>query len=569
MTRRFLKIISILTVKPRSRTALAAITAVGALSAFQPQPAVAECPPAALQLLVLPGATVVYLDKSELGLSPGALQWTSALHGVVTDAGTRLAYSPNASYWDLGVDSIVVSTPGRNDQPKAVLWIAGTRHAQPSIEDFENPGNPNWDLGNFDPTAISTLGRLSGNYGLRFNTIDGGGSTSATMAQGPDGNGATAGGGATSGWQPPGGGGGSNGTCGEDGTLCPAGVWHRFLEGDGNDDGLIDHSVYFKENGNQVLVGLSEGASLPLSGEPQAVTTVSRQAHFLELIHWPSSEGRAAGAALWIDGGLKLQVATPGHGWAFADSLSAFTFREVPATYAPGMNDAAHSFDNLAVFRVTGSARFECLALDGFDNGAIDPVWTQYNAGNLSVHSGAALVGKQGLDVHLEDLGTNVGGLLRLLSAPSRGRHGLRLRFDPNTPEFTTGGTFNLVVGIQSESVPRPFVALMKRNTAGQLLLVFQTRDDGGGSKSTQIAITDAPHVLEIDWQRSSTVHAHTGTFRAWLDGTLVAEHLNVDSDAQSLNELRVGASGAPGAVKGHVFVDQVETWAETLPLAQ
>ncbi len=523
----------------------------------------AACPPAALQVRVPPGATVAYLPKSALGIFDGPVQFTAPIHGTVTDLGDRLAFTPNRSFWSLGVDSIVVSPSGRSVLPKSVWWIAATGRGQASSENFEDPTHPNWDLGSFDSAAISPLGKLSGNYGLRFTSSStGAGSASATLSN-PDTNGATAGGGAVGGWRPPGGGGGSNWSCGE-GVVCPTGVWYPFLEVDADDDGQVDSAVFIKELGDVVQVGLSPGETLPPGADPIAVKNVTRQAHFLELMHWWGGEGGSAGAALWVDGmqELAIETAQQAPSVTLINPGSKHTFNEVPATWSSGAPDLYHSFDNLAVFNLSGGTRFDCVAEDGFDSGELDPVWNLYNGANVSVQSFAALAGKLGLEVNLEDLGSNSGGQLQLRGVTSRNRHGLRFRFDPNTVEMANGSSLNLAIALQGGSLPRPFTAMLKRN-AGGLALQIQSRDDNGVTKNTQFAISDAPHVLEIDWQRSQTVHAPTGYLRIWLDGVLVDQHVGVDNDAQSITELRVGALGILGAAKGKVYLDQIETWSE------
>ncbi len=531
----------------------------------------AACPPEALRPLVLPGAHVAYLSKSDLGLSQvfGNVQWTAPLHGVVTDLGDRLAFAPDRSFWDIGVDSILISTPGRTELPKTVQWVAATRPEVISVEDFEDPENPNWDFGTFDPDAISPLGKLSGNYGLRFTSTPYGGSTSVTSAGEETINGATAGGGAVASWRPPGGGGIHGGTCGEQG--CPEGVWYLFLQARGNSDGLGDHSVFVKEFEQVVLIGLSTETTLPQGTEPTAIASVTREPHLLELVHWPSADGRGTGAALWIDGIQELAIETPVSfapaSFARTSTISSttFTFHEVPATPSPLAPDLFHSFDDLAVFQVPAEARFHCDVVDGFDGGVIDSAWTLYNAANLTPLSAAGLVGKIGLDVNLTNQGGNVGGQLQLVGVVPSDRRGLRFRFDPNEVDLGSGMSLNLALGIQTPAVPRPFATMLKRIASG-LALQVQTRDDLGGAKSTTVAIADAPHVLELDWQRSKTAHVGTGYLRVWLDGVLVAKHLGLDNDGQSISEVRIGAVGALGAAKGHIYLDQIEVWNEALP---
>ncbi|HEV7669494.1 MAG TPA: hypothetical protein VGS22_13295 [Thermoanaerobaculia bacterium] len=528
----------------------------------------AGCLPASLRPLVLPGAKTAYLLKADLGLSAGALQWSAATHGLVIDGFDRLIYSPNASFWDVGVDSIVVTTPGRNDLPKTVQWVLAMRPGVASIEDFENPAHPNWDLESFDPAAISALGKLSGNLGLRFTTTSPGGQATATLEDPGDTNGATAGGGAVAGWQPPGGGGPQNGTCGSY-PVCPTGAWYPFLEADMDNDGQAEHTVYVKEFGDVVQVGLSPGEGLELSEVPGVVTTVSRKAHILELAQWPAADNRNPGAAVWIDGRHALEIEDTQGRQSFMEPEpepgSAFTFVGVPATFTTGGTALAHSFDNLAIFNLVAAPRFDCLALDGFDSGVWDSDWTAINGANLSVNSSAALVGKLGLDVQLFDFGAGNGGLLTLQELAGRDRYGLKLRFDPRGVESEVGGTLNLALGLQTLAAPRPFSAVLKRNASG-FVVQIQSRDDVGGAKMTPVAISNAAHVLELDWQRSTTTHVGTGNLRAWLDGVLVAEHLNLDNDSEWIAEIRVGGLGTPGAVKGHLLLDQVEAWAQAFP---
>jgi hypothetical protein len=96
------------------------------------------------------------------------------------------------------------------------------------------------------------------------------------------------------------------------------------------------------------------------------------------------------------------------------------------------------------------------------------------------------------------------------------------------------------------------------RRLSGQFALAARARIDDNTQVDTPFTnITDAPHFVEIDWQRSSTPDANDGHFLMQIDGIAVTGLNNLDNNLSSVDSARLGTISNKSAAAGVVFVDE------------
>jgi len=143
-----------------------------------------------------------------------------------------------------------------------------------------------------------------------------------------------------------------------------------------------------------------------------------------------------------------------------------------------------------------------------------------------------------------------------------------RFYFDPHG--FDTGEAQNhhrARIFIVFEEAPlRRLAAVVLRRTGGAYALLGRARLDGGAQADTAfVPISDGPHVVEIDWVRSSGPDASDGSFELWVDDVSPGRLTGLDNSASSVDFVRLGAlsvkSGATGTMYWDEFVSRRTTY--------
>jgi hypothetical protein len=98
--------------------------------------------------------------------------------------------------------------------------------------------------------------------------------------------------------------------------------------------------------------------------------------------------------------------------------------------------------------------------------------------------------------------------------------------------------------------------------TSGQYKLNMQVRDDAGTWYTTNaVTLSDAPHVIELEWQAASAAGANDGKFVLWVDGTLASSITGLDNDLRKLDMIRLGPSaGIDTGTRGVYYLDAFES---------
>jgi ELWxxDGT repeat protein len=133
-----------------------------------------------------------------------------------------------------------------------------------------------------------------------------------------------------------------------------------------------------------------------------------------------------------------------------------------------------------------------------------------------------------------------------------------RFLFDPNgfDPGEAQGRhRTRIFLGFSDPPQRRLITLVLARNNGAYRIILRTRRDDGTTVDLPGVSITDAPHALEVTWNRSSAPGANDGVAELWIDDVLVGTLPGVDNDTGAIGFVRLGAmSIKPGALGGLVF---------------
>jgi cysteine-rich repeat protein len=202
------------------------------------------------------------------------------------------------------------------------------------------------------------------------------------------------------------------------------------------------------------------------------------------------------------------------------------------------------------------------LFADGFESGDVSR-WhlSTASTGDLTVNSTAPMTGIFGLQAVIDD---TEGQFVQNDSPEGEGRYRVRFRFDPNG--FDPGEAFNRFrtrIFLAFQAPQRRVMAIVLRRLAGQYsVMVRVRRDDNSQANTGFFNITDGPHAIELDWQRS--VGAGGGSASLWIDGSLMNTVTGIDNDTAAVDFVRLGALsvkvGANGTLRWDAFDSRQET---------
>jgi hypothetical protein len=209
---------------------------------------------------------------------------------------------------------------------------------------------------------------------------------------------------------------------------------------------------------------------------------------------------------------------------------------------------------------------------DGFESGDLT-AWdvAQTGGGDLTVEAGAAMAGTTaGMQAAVDD---TAGLFVQDDSPTDENRYRARFYLDPSG--FDPGESANhrrtrVLIGFE-EGPTRRVLAIVLRRLSGQYALMGRARrDDNSQADTGFFPITAAPHVVEVDWIRSTGPDANDGEFRLWIDGVLRSTLTGLDNSVSSLDFARLGALsvkvGASGGLRWDEFESRRQNYMGPLP---
>jgi parallel beta-helix repeat protein len=195
---------------------------------------------------------------------------------------------------------------------------------------------------------------------------------------------------------------------------------------------------------------------------------------------------------------------------------------------------------------------------DGFESGNL-LAWSSSstNAGDLRVSTAAALVGLQGLQARLDD---NNPIFVTDDRPAAESRYRVRFYFDPNTIRMSNGNLHTLLHGYTGTTTLVLRIEFRYSNGAYQLRAGL--RDDSSSWTNTPWSvITDASHVIELDWRASAGAGLNNGGLTLWIDEVQRGNITGANNDTRRIDRVRLGAvSGIDSGTRGTYYFDAFES---------
>ncbi len=201
---------------------------------------------------------------------------------------------------------------------------------------------------------------------------------------------------------------------------------------------------------------------------------------------------------------------------------------------------------------------------DGVESGGMGAWSSSAGGGDLTVTGAAALEGTRGLSAYVND----TASLYVQDDLPrAESRYRARFLFDPNgfDPGLGNGNQrVRLAIAFQESPQARVVTIVMRRLGAQYSVMARVREDDGTTSDTAFFNVTDAPHAVEIAWQRATAPAAHDGTFQMWIDGAPVATLAGLDSASRRIDFARLGLMSVKAGASGTVYLDGFESRRRT-----
>jgi hypothetical protein len=214
---------------------------------------------------------------------------------------------------------------------------------------------------------------------------------------------------------------------------------------------------------------------------------------------------------------------------------------------------------------VFGQRYGDMIFEDGFESGGLTR-WSSatIDGGDLSVSGAAALAGtSSGLQAFVND--TN--SLFVEDDTPNaESRYRARFYFDTNG--FDPGESqshFRIRVLVVQGSGFRLITIVLKRQLGAYSIEARVRRNDGTRADTGFFPISDGPHFVELDWQRSTGPGAFNGSLQFWIDNASVATLTGIDDDLVPVDQVRMGALSLKTGAAGTLYFDQFESRRQRL----
>jgi hypothetical protein len=195
---------------------------------------------------------------------------------------------------------------------------------------------------------------------------------------------------------------------------------------------------------------------------------------------------------------------------------------------------------------------------DGFESGNLAK-WSSSvtDAGDLSVSTGAALVGNYGLRAVIDD---NNPIYVSDASPNAETRYRARFYFDPNSIAMSSNDSHYIFYGYSGTSTV--VLRMELRFSKGSYQIRVALRNDSSSwTSSSWFTISDTAHILEIDWRASTASGANKGGLTLWIDTTQRANLSGVDNDTRRIDSIQLGAiSGIDSGTRGTDYFDAFES---------
>jgi uncharacterized protein YjiK len=198
----------------------------------------------------------------------------------------------------------------------------------------------------------------------------------------------------------------------------------------------------------------------------------------------------------------------------------------------------------------------DLIFADGFESGNFS-AWSSAVGSDLSVTSGAALVGARGMQALIND---NTAIYLIDESPSSESRYRARFYFDPNSIPMISGDNHFIFYGYSGTTKVVTRIQFRFTNSGGYQVRVQVLNNSSSWTNSAWFPISDAPHALEIDWQAAAS-----GGLTFWVDGVQRAALTGIPTSNYRIERVRLGAvNGIDSGTRGTYYFDAFESRRQT-----
>lgn len=188
---------------------------------------------------------------------------------------------------------------------------------------------------------------------------------------------------------------------------------------------------------------------------------------------------------------------------------------------------------------------------------------------SIDVNGSAAMEGSFGLEATSDGSATNA--FVRDDSPNSETTYRMSFMFDPNSMSMIVGGRHFIAASTtDSTNGNRSCVEVLLRRTAeGYDIRVFTSPTASSGRKKTPPqALSDEPHLIEIQWQVSSGPGIEDGVIQSRIDGGPWVGRSDIRSYTQTVKNAKLGflASSVDASTIGSHYYDDFQSFRTLAP---
>jgi hypothetical protein len=274
------------------------------------------------------------------------------------------------------------------------------------------------------------------------------------------------------------------------------------------------------------------------------------------LVSWWDADGLdGSDFGVWARQFDPAGVATTGD---FRVNTYTTGYQTFPSVAAGGPGDFVVAWDSEynGSFAVRGQRFGDLIFSDNAETGTAS-FWSLAQPGITTTPTAA----QAGTDFGFQAAVSGTAGVFLQDDSPeNENRYRGRFYLDPNThdPGESLNQRRTRVFVLFEEGPNRRLAAVVLRRLSGQFALSGRVRlDDNSQANTPFFNISDAPHWVEIDWQRSSGPDANDGTFTLTIDGTPLSTLTALDNSISTVDMVRLGTISNKTAANGQVYVDE------------
>jgi hypothetical protein len=215
---------------------------------------------------------------------------------------------------------------------------------------------------------------------------------------------------------------------------------------------------------------------------------------------------------------------------------------------------------NTPTFTPTSLA--DLIFADGFESGNFS-AWSASvtNNGALSVSTAAALVQTYGMRANIN---SNTSIYVTDNSPVNEARYRARFYFNPNGITMANNNALYLLYGLTSSGAVTVRVEFGWSGSAYRIRAAL-SNNSTTFTATSWFTISNAPHVIEIDWRAATAPGAANGGLTLWLDNVQRANLTGISNDAHRIETVRLGAvAGIDSGTRGVTYFDAFQSNRQT-----